>query len=44
MAAGQIELVQVGFGQVQVDVGPEGWRYRRFEVGAQDALGGHPDL
>jgi len=40
----QIKLVQVGFGQVQVDVGPEAFRCLRFEVSGQDALGGQPDL
>jgi len=40
----QIELVQVGFGQVQVDVGPKDFRCRRFEVSSQDALRGQPDL
>jgi hypothetical protein len=44
VAGAQIELVQVGFGQVEVDVVPEDFRCLGAEVGAQNALGGQPDL
>jgi hypothetical protein len=35
---------QVGFGQVQVDAGPEDCHCLGFEVGDQDALGGQSNL
>jgi RPA family protein len=43
-AVGQAESVELGFGQVQIDVRPEGVRRVRPEMRDQEALCGQPDL
>jgi hypothetical protein len=44
IAIGQIELVEVGSGEVQVDAGPEDFPHFGSEMRAQNALRGQPNL